>query len=331
MRSEETFKGFEAIAVSRTDNVAAAAASDKNAWMPPVIVSRQNSALFSDKDAIWADNAASSPYFGNVYAANVAFRGQQGRGVFQPEPVVFARSTDGGATWTQQQISQAANTVGVGSSGGRQGATIRTDSKGTVYVFWSGSLFGRAVQYMARSFDGGQSFERPRVVAVVNPVGLPDPNQPGDVTFDGVAGARTNDFPSVDIANGAPSGADATDEIVLTWSNMAPGPNEQALVQYSMNRGKTWSAPVNAAPTSDRPDFPAIAISPNGTDVYLTYDNFLQPWQSTTSGPRLMQGVVRHADIGQGGASWDVVRSESGADGRCAGIEHEQPCCRVHR
>ena len=37
-RTDATFKGFEAIAVSRTDNVAAAAASDKSAWMPPVLI-----------------------------------------------------------------------------------------------------------------------------------------------------------------------------------------------------------------------------------------------------------------------------------------------------
>jgi hypothetical protein len=118
-----------------------------------------------------------------------------------------------------------------------------------------------------------------------------------------LAGTRTDSFPSLSVANGAPTGNDATNTLVLTWPDGANGLNsEQALVQTSADGGTTWSAPVNAAESVDRPDNPAVAISPDGTDVYLVYNAYLQPFQITTANPRQMQGVTRHADVGAGGA-----------------------------
>jgi hypothetical protein len=87
-------------------------------------------------------------------------------------------------------------------------------------------------------------------------------------------------------------------------------------VRYSTDGGKSFSAPGSASATSDRPDFPAIAISPNGKDVYATYTSFEQPWQSSALAPaRLAQGVVRHAAVGSGGALGgfeDLYRGPSG-------------------
>src|SRR5438094_2775372 len=103
-RSEEAFKGFEAIAVSRTDNVQSAAASNKAAWMAPVLVSHQSTTTFSDKEQVWADNASSSPFFGTVYVCWAAFRGQEISPNAIPAPLMVAVSHDGGDTWRVHQI-----------------------------------------------------------------------------------------------------------------------------------------------------------------------------------------------------------------------------------
>jgi hypothetical protein len=288
------FAGFSAAVVSRTDNLPAAAAGVQSAWMDPVIVSKQNAALLSDKDDIWADNASSSPFFGNVYLCNVAFRGTNSK----PEPVVLNASSDGGSTWRQRQLSPATNNA---QTGGRQGCAIRTDSAGVVYVVWEGTDIktGQSVFFLARSFDGGNNFDKARAIAAVHDVGVPDPVS-GRIVFDGFAGTRTDSFPSLSIANGAPTGAGATNTIVLTWPDGGLN-HEQALVQTSADRGLTWSAPVNAAEAGDRPDNPAVAISPTGSDVYLVYNAYLDLFQTTTASPRRMQGVTRHADVGAGG------------------------------
>ena len=311
LTGQTPFTGSSAAVVSRTDNVAAAAAGDPSAWMNPVVVTRQNAALLSDKEDIWADNAASSRFFGNVYVCNTAFRSANSL----PQPIMLSRSTDGGDTWRQRQLSSA---NAFGPTGGRQGCAVRTDSSGVVYVVWEGTAGGQSVFFLARSFDGGASFERPRAITTVVDVGLPDPVS-GRIVFDGYAGTRTDSFPSLSIANGAPSGAGATDTLVLTWPDARAGLNhEQALVRTSTDRGVTWSAAVSAAQAGDRPDNPAVAISPTGSDVYLVYNGYLQPFQTTTAGPRRMQGVVRHADVGSGGAlsAWSTLHRGAVGDAR---------------
>jgi hypothetical protein len=310
------FKFDAAITVSRTDDVEAAAAGDQGVWKAPVVVAQKGgSSSFNDKDDLTADTAASSPHFGNVYVCWSGFRSRGGL----PEPMTVARSTDGGDTWgVPVTLTPARNSTGFN---GRQGCQVGTDSQGNVYVVWEDTVkensTQRSVQVVSVSHDGGVSFSRPRVIAPVADVGAPDPLS-GNFTFDGVAGSRTDSYPILDIANGAPTGRDATDELVVTWPDAANGLNhEKALVTTSTNHGGTWSKPTNGAAAGDRPDNPAIAIAPDGSTAYLTYNAYLDPWRNGFSAPRRMQGVVRVASVSANGSvgTWRTVhRGEIGDD-----------------
>jgi hypothetical protein len=297
VKGEFTFKGFEAIAVSHADDVRAAAADDAGAWSDPVIVTqgRQSQTTFSDKPDVNADNAASSPFFGNVYACYTLFKSQQANG---PEPIAISRSTDGGETFSRPQtLSPSHNGGNAGrGNGGRQGCNVATDSQGKVYVVWEDTVNHRSVMLLSTSSDGGKRFSKARVVAQVTDVGIFDGVR--SISFDGIAGARTGSFPSLSIANGAPSGAGAPNTIALGWSDGADGLNkEHALVQLSGDGGASWTAPASVEESGDRPDFAFLGISPNGSDLYVAYDGFLDPFRDNTTSSRRFVGVLRHADL----------------------------------
>jgi hypothetical protein len=315
----ETFRGTAAVYVSRTDDVAAAAAGDKNAWMQPVLASKQNEAGFSDKDQIWADNAASSQFFGNVYICYSAFRSRSPRGA--KVPIMVSVSSDGGNTWTTKQVTEASTNA---QHGFRQFTTIRTDSNGVVYLFFGHFSFsapGIGTHAMVKSYDGGHNWTRPLDIFSMNDACYNIDPVSGRCVEDGIAGARMDltATPSVDIANGAPTGADATNEIVDTWVDGRLGlNNEKVMLSYSTNGGDSWSSPTVISSAGDRGFFAAPAISPNGQDLYITYNAFTTPYRTNTSDPRSLVGVVLHADIGTDGVptGWTELHRSPPGDPR---------------
>jgi len=159
---------------------------------------------------------------------------------------------------------------------------------------------------LIKSFDGGKNWTRPTEIGLAVDTCF---SQQFDgsgfrCVMDGVAGARDDlsSAPSIDIANGAPSGDGATDEIVRTWVDGRGGVNhEHVFVSISTDGGATWSNPSAGESPGDRGYYSAIAISPRGTDLYLTYNAFTSPFRNDTTSPRSLVGVVKHADIDSSG------------------------------
>jgi hypothetical protein len=298
-RATETFKGFEAVAVSRVDDVTAAAAGSAAAWKAPVLVSKQSSTTFSDKEQVWADNASSSRFFGNVYVCWASFRSNS-RGSALPTPLTVARSSDGGATWTTGQVGPATDNR---NNAQADGCTVRTDSTGNAYVFGVGIRNGTTVQMMYKSSDGGAHWVGPTIVATAVAPGQFDPVL-GRPVMDGVAGARVDLAvgPSVDIANGAPTGAGATNEIFMTWADGRAGlNNEQLMLTRSSNGGASFATPAVVPLTAgDRPFYTAPAVSPDGNDLYIVHNSFTTPFRNDTTSVRGLVGEVLHANVAGG-------------------------------
>ena len=231
-------------------------------------------------------------------------------------PLIVAVSHDGGDTWTQHQISAAANNS---QRNPTDGCTVRTDSHGTAYVFGVGTVSSsghQAFELMSKSANGGATWSRPAAVAgPVTQPGVIDPNV-GRPVIDGLAGARSDlaPGPSVDIANGAPSGSDATDRIVMTYvSGTLAAPH--VYFTESTDHGATWSTPQPIESAGDRGYYTAPSISPNGRDVYVVYNAFTTPYRTNTTDSRNLVGVVVHATASGSGATGAFSEIHRGANG----------------
>jgi hypothetical protein len=288
--------------------------------MPPVIASSRTSATsFEDKEQIWADNAESSPFFGNVYVCVDDFRSNS-RGRASSQTVSVDVSTDGGNTWTVKQISTAETNA---TRGFHQGCTVRTDSEGNVYVFYTHfaiGLPGFGAHTMQKSTDGGRTWSRPRDILPANDACFDFDPVYGRCVADGYAGARIDllSAPSVDIANGAPTGEDATDEIVDVWNDGSLGlNNEKTLFSYSMNGGDDWTDPAIISLAGDRPIYAAPAIAPDGSRVYAMYEALTDPWRGDDfDASRGYRGVFLSAELGDDGApgAWSTLFEGSNGD-----------------
>jgi hypothetical protein len=316
---DEPNTGPTAVAVSRIDNPTAESINEQSNWKPPLIAATRSSAVtLEDKDQIWADNAASSPFFGTVYVCWTNYIPDSTNGA---RPIMVSVSRDGGESWTQKQVTDASGTEPLGF---RQFCTLRTDSHGVVYLAYLQRGDERPAmgqQMLAKSFDGGDHWTRPQPFLEINNACYKlDPIQ-NRCTYEGPWGARSGSVaaPSLDIANGAPSGIDASDELVVNWSDGRDGLNhELSLLSHSTDGGASWSTPERVSLAADRSLYTAPAISPDGTSLYLVYMAYQTDYQTDLTNPRLLHSVFRRAAIDPSGAptGWTTLVDGPAGDDR---------------
>jgi hypothetical protein len=205
---------------------------------------------FTDKEWMEVDtnSPAASPCSGNVYVAHTDFRGG-----FGSSPIMFSRSSDGGASFSQPT---AVTTGGSSGTPHNQGADIAVAPDGTIYLAYGAfQQGGNAFNGIAivKSTDCGRKWSQPVFVGPIN-----DPQAPG-VAF------RTPAFAFV--------AADDTDPNLVYVAYQSLAGDYDIYVQRSTDAGSTWGAPVqvNEDPGARHQIFPTIDVS-NGALHVAWYD-----------------------------------------------------------
>ena len=185
---------------------------------------------FEDKVELEADDGLISPHAGNVYVCWARFTASAANNFIE-----FARSTDGGRTWTTQKISESVH--------GSQECDIAVTKTGMVFVTWrqyefkanQGQRQRDAIAWV-RSTDGGASFTKPAVAHEFTHWDM------GDEAANPVANGQAR-FESCQAADGTLGGCEGP-EPKQSARDCGDGP---FLCQTGYVFGRVNSAPRNAA------------------------------------------------------------------------------------
>ena len=248
-------------------------------WSSPVVIARNpaqdkvHRSLFNDKNTLTADPFDSRL----VYATWTLFR----NGITS---LVFARSTDGGQTWSPAKpIATMGNAAPVEQAVFRQAAQIVVLPDRTLVNAFFRILFNevtRRVTYeqaVLRSTDQGRHWTRVDTrVASFASVTAVDPEL-------GIPVRDAQELPIIAVNR-------ATGQLYMTWQDGNANSDGRAgiVVARSNDGGATWSTPVrvNQGTTADVQAFlPVVAVDAQGRVGVLFYDwrnDVLgDPWLST--------------------------------------------------
>ncbi|MEI6456025.1 MAG: T9SS type A sorting domain-containing protein [bacterium] len=216
-----------------------------------------------DKNHLWVDNAATSPFRGFLYAGWTNFV----TGSTDSAQIQISRSSDGGLSWSTP-LGISSN---VQAGNFNHGVNIQTGPDGEVYSVWSIYDSWPSDEHalgFAKSVDGGGAFA------------------PAQRIIDNIKGIRlsltgkhmrVNSFPSmaVDLSSGPGRGT-----IYVVWTNIGfPGVNTGSDMDIylikSTDQGQSWSSPakVNQDPAGagKQQFFPWITCDPVTGGICVVY------------------------------------------------------------
>jgi len=223
-----------------------------------------NPGIMADKNHLWIDNIAISPYIGNLYVAWTEYGG------LLDTEIAVALSHNHGANWT----SKKAISTDILAGSHNQGVNLSVGPHGEVYAVWavydSWPADESAIGF-SKSLDGGTTW---------SPANRILDNIKGIRTTEAGKNIRVNSFPSatVDVSYGYYRG-----NIYVTWANIGvPGINTGDDVDVYMIRssdeGNTWSEPIkinqDESGLGKKHFFPWIVCDPsNGALSAIFYDD----------------------------------------------------------
>ena len=206
-----------------------------------------------DMPRIFADAQANSRYAGNLYVGWIEW--QLDRSI-----MLFARSLDGGKTFSQPMRISTHAGLPRDDNGGLVGFLGVVGADGTIYAIWND---GSTITF-TQSHDGGKSFAPSRVAVTVFP-----PYFGGAGGVPGVS--RVMGFPQIGV-DARPGKQGGT--LYLAWSDFRNG-DVDVFSASSKDHGRTWSEPVrvNNDPVHDGIDqfFQWMAVDPATGNVYLQF------------------------------------------------------------
>jgi hypothetical protein len=183
-----------------------------------------NSSL-QDKEWLCAD-MTTSPYHGYVYASWTDFTRYGSARSEDSSVIVFSRSTNRGETFEKfVRVSDMAGDA-LDDDNTMEGAVPAVGPAGEVYIGWSGP----AGLYFDRSFDGGVTWEKDKIIT----------STPGGWAFDISGISRCNGLPITccDISNSAHRGT-----VYINWIDHRNGDPDVFIIK-STDKGMNWSAPI---------------------------------------------------------------------------------------